>query len=95
MVSDCCQLDGKIWWPSDGAKPICEIGWLLAVGDTPTEVARKMNKQADMLPDGAEASVESLADILREITAEEEAGIKFTDQPLPDPDIVLEPSGGY
>lgn len=90
-VSDCCELDGKIWFPSDGP-PIEEIGWLLAVGDTPTEVARKMNEQADLLPDGAEASVEALADILREITAEEEAGIKFTDKEIPPPEIVLEAS---
>jgi hypothetical protein len=91
-VSDCCQLDGKLWFPSDGNKPIEETGWLVALGDTPTEVARKMNELADQLPDGAEASVESLADILREITAEEEAGIKFTDQEIPPPEIVLETS---
>lgn len=91
-LSDCCELDGKIWFPSDGTKPIEEIGWLVAIGDTPTEVARKMNEQADLLPDSADASVEALADILREITAEEEAGIKFTDQEIPPPEIVLEMS---
>ncbi len=90
-LSDCCEIDDKIWWPSD-EKPIEELGWLVAIGDTPTEVARNMNEQADLLPDGVEASVEALADILREITAEEEADIKFTDQPIPEPEIVLEES---
>jgi len=91
-LSDCCYLDGKFWFPSDGPA-IEEIGWLGAVGNSPTEVARKMNEQADLLPDGADASVEALADILREITAEEEAGIKFTDAEIPPPEIVLEASG--
>jgi hypothetical protein len=90
-VSDCCQLDGKIWFPADGT-PDEEIGWLLAVGDTPTEVAERMNSYADALPDGADACVESLADILRNIQTEEESGIKFTDQPLPAPEIVLAPA---
>ena len=92
QVYDCCELDGKLWWPSDGSKPIDEIGWLCATGDTPTAVARRMNELADQLPDGAEACVESLADILREIPAEEAAGIHFTDEKIPAPEIVLEPS---
>ncbi len=90
-ISDCCELDGKFWFPSDGPA-IEEIGWLVAVGDTPTEVAKTMNAQADLLPDGAEASVEALADVLREIEAEQDAGIEFTDQEIPDPAIVLEDS---
>ncbi len=88
-LSDCCEIDGKIWWPAD-EKPIDELGWLVAIGDTPTETAKEMNKLADLLPDGVDAAVESLADILREITAEEDSGIHFTDQPLPSPEIVLE-----
>jgi hypothetical protein len=91
-VYDCCLLDGKLWWPSDGSKPIDEIGWLRATGDTPLEAARRMNELADLLPEGADACVESLADILREIPAEQAAGIKFSDQEIPPPEIVLEPS---
>jgi hypothetical protein len=90
-VCDCCELDGKIWFPADGPS-IEEIGWLLAVGDTPTEVAEEMNRLADLLPDGADACVESLADILRNIETEEEAGIKFTDHKMPPPEIVLAPA---
>lgn len=90
-VYDCCELDGKIWFPAD-QKTIDETGWLCVTGDTPTEVARRMNELADALPDGADACVESLADILREIPEEEDAGIKFSDEPLPPPEVVLEPS---
>lgn len=91
VLADCYEVEGQPWFPADD-KPIEEIGWLRATGDTPTEVAKEMNRLADMLPDGADAAVESLADILREIEAEQEQGIKFTEQPLPDPEIVLEPS---
>jgi len=91
LCSDCCMIDGQVWWPYDD-KPIVEIGWLVARGNTPTEVAEEMNRLADLLPDGADADVESLADIIREVEEEEKQGIKFTDQPLPDPEIVLEPS---
>ena len=91
MLSDCCEVDGMPWFPSDD-DAISEIGWLCATGDTPTECARRMNELADALPDGADAAVESLADIIREVEAEEEQGIKFTEQPMPDPEVVLEPS---
>lgn len=90
-LSDCCEVDGQIWFPSDD-EPIEEIGWLCAVGNTPTECAKRMNELADMLPDGADAAVESLADIIREVEEEETKGIKFTEQKMPDPEVVLEPS---
>jgi hypothetical protein len=51
-----------------------------------------MNSYADALPDGADACVESLADILRNIQTEEESGIRFTDAKLPPPEIVLAPA---
>jgi hypothetical protein len=91
MFSDCCEVDGQIWFPADEGA-IEEVGWLVATGDTPKETAEQMNLLADMLPDGADAAVESLADIIREIEEEEAKGIKFTDAPMPDPEIVLQPS---
>lgn len=92
MLSDCCEVDGQIWFPADENGSIQEIGWLCATGDTPTEVAEEMNRLADMLPDGADASVEAMADVIREIESEHEEGIRFTEQPMPDPEIVLEES---
>ena len=90
-VCDCCELDGKIWFPAD-KKPIEDTGWLCVTGDSPMDVARAMNEQADLLPDGADACVEALADVLREITKEEKEGIHFTDETIPPPEVVLEPS---
>lgn len=94
MLADCCEVDGQTWFPADdGGGCIEEIGWLRATGDTPIEVAKEMNRLADLLPDGANASVEELADVFREIESEHEQGIHFTEKPMPDPEIVLaEPS---
>ena len=91
MLADYCEVNGQPWFPCDEDK-IDEIGWLVATGDTPTETAQRMNELADMLPDGADAAVESLADIIREVEAEQDKGIRFTDAPMPEPEIVLAPS---
>lgn len=91
MLSDCCEVKDQPWFPADDS-PIEEIGWLVATGDTPTETAQLMNSMADLLPDGANASVESLADIIREIEEMEAKGIPFTDHPMPSPEVVLEES---
>jgi hypothetical protein len=90
-LSDCCAVDGQIWFPADD-EPIEEIGWLCSVGDTPTECAKHMNELSDLLPDGAEAAVESLSDIIREVEEEQKQGIHFTDQKMPEPQVVLEPT---
>lgn len=90
-VYDCCMVDGQYWFPSDD-KPITEIGWLVATGDTPTEVAKEMNRLADLLPDGFDAAVESLADVIREVDDEQKKGIEFGTHPMPEPEVVLEES---
>jgi hypothetical protein len=89
LLADCCEVEGQDWFPSDD-KDIEHVGWLRATGDTPTEVAKEMNRLADLLPDGADASVEDLAAIIREIEEEEKQGIHFTDLPMPDQGVVLE-----
>lgn len=90
-LSDYCEVNGQPWFPADDGT-IEEVGWLCSTGNTPTECAKRMNELADMLPDGADAAVESLADIIREVESEEEQGIHFTDKPMPSPEVVLEPS---
>ena len=90
MLCDCCESDGQPWFPTD-EKEIEEIGWLRSTGDTPTEAAEEMNRLADLLPDGADAAVESLAAIIREVDEAKSAGIPFTEQKMPDPEIVLAP----
>jgi hypothetical protein len=86
-----CEVDGQPWFPP--AEGNAEgLGWLVATGDTPIETAERMNELADMLPDGADASVEALADIIREVEEMESQGVHFTSAPMPDPEIVLEDS---
>lgn len=92
MLMDCCEVAGQPWWPAEDNGSISELGWLVATGDTPEECAREMNRLSDLLPDGVDASVEALADVIRELHQEQEQGIKFSSLPLPEPEIVLEPS---
>jgi hypothetical protein len=92
MLSDYCEVNGKIWFPADEGGSITDIGWLVATGDTPTETAETINKLADELPDGADANVEAIASVIREIESEHQEGIEFTKEKMPDPSIVLEPS---
>lgn len=93
--SKCCNVGNKKWFmpdqmfESEQFNSYRDVGWLVAIGNTPTEVAENMNKLADELPDNCDADVESLAAIIREINTETEEGIHFTDMELPEPEIVL------
>lgn len=89
MLLEFCEVNGQVWFPADEQEPVEIIGWLRATGNTPTEVAENLNSLADNLPDGLEASVEALAQVIREIKSENEAGITFTEMEMPDPEIVL------
>ncbi len=92
LTQQCCQVDGQLWFPPLESEGAGHLGWLLSVGNTPEEALEKMNELADALPDGANAEVEDLADIIREIDSEQSQGIKFTDAKMPEPEIVLQPS---
>jgi hypothetical protein len=66
-----------------------ECGWLVAIGDTPSETVKRINALADSLPDGMDANTECLSYVLKEIHQEEKSGIKFSNQPIPKPEIVV------
>ena len=88
LAQQCCEVAGDLWFPPTGTQS-GHIGWLSVVGDTPTEVFESMNELADMLPDGVDARVEALSDVIKEIESEHAAGIWFTDAPMPTADVVL------
>lgn len=90
MITGCCWVDGKPWFPPEAGIVEDEIGWLVATGNTPTEALKLMNDLADDLPDGVSAAVESLANVIREVESEAKHGIHFTDAPMPEAAIVLE-----
>lgn len=92
LLQNFCEVDGQPWFPPDEDDPVSDVGWLFAVGNTPKEVLERMNTLADALPDGADANVESLADVIREIESEKQEGIHFTDLEMPEPDVVLQES---
>jgi len=92
LLQNYCEVDGQPWFPPDEEDAVCDIGWLVVTGDTPIEVAQKMNAIADELPDGADANVEGLADVIREIESEREQGIHFTELQMPEAEVVLEES---
>jgi hypothetical protein len=88
-LSHCCQVDDRICFsPNRPAQD--EIGWLVAIGDTPKQTIERLKEYAAALPSGVSANVASLADVLHEINQEEDAGIKFSRQPIPELSSVLD-----
>jgi hypothetical protein len=87
--SSCAYIDGRYCFPPDEFHE-GELGWLVALGDTPAEVLARIKCLADLLPDGLNADVEALAGVIKEIDQAKEEGIPFTDQPVPDPATVIE-----
>jgi len=90
VPADCCMVEDKLCWPASDSGGSEEVGWLIAIGNSPEEVIANMNKIADDLPDGMDANTECLAYVLKEIHEEEEKGIEFGKQEIPEPAIVLE-----
>lgn len=87
--SSCALVDGRYCFPPDEFHE-GELGWLVALGDTPAETLDRAKELADMLPDGLNADVEALAGVLKEIEEADKQGIPFTEQPVPEPATVIE-----
>jgi hypothetical protein len=86
--SYCGFLDGCYVFPPDEIHH-GELGWLCCTGDTPDEVLKKAKELADLLPDGLNSDVESLAPVIKEVQTMKEQDIPFTDHPMPEPAAVL------
>jgi hypothetical protein len=80
----CCKLGGVYRFPPDESHA-GDLGWLCAIGDTPRETLDRAKDLADMLPDGLDANIEAMANLIKEIEQAEEEGIPFTKQELPKP----------
>lgn len=80
--SNCCFVDGCYCFPPDELNA-GDLGWLCAIGDSPQEVLDRAKELADMLPDGLNADVEALTDIVKEIKEMDKEGIPFTDKAIP------------
>ena len=89
MISGCCWYKNQPWFPPEPGIIEDEIGWLVTTGDTIQECVDQMNELAGELPDGCSASTDKLMDVMKEIHSEEQEGIDFTEQLVPDPTIVF------
>lgn len=87
--SNCAYLDGCYVFPPDDLHG-GDLGWLVAIGDTPRQVLDRQKELADMLPDGLNADVEALADVIKEIEEAQQKGVPFTREAMPEPAEVLE-----
>lgn len=83
------EIEGRICSPPDEHSGN-DLGWLVATGDTLAETIETIKGYAKLLPDGIDADVGCLADLLGEIKAAESLGMEFTDQAVPEPATVLE-----
>ncbi|SRR6266702_1465405 len=87
--ASCFEYEGSVCFPSEDSNSGDDVGWLVAVADSPGEVIKKINRQADDLPDGLEANTEHLAYVLKEIHLAEKQGAKFGQLPVPGPEFVM------
>lgn len=85
----CTQIGGRTCFPPDPEATAGEIGWLVGVGDTAENAINHLRQNADMLPCGVHAEFDSIADLLKEVEEAEKKGMEFSDQPMPEPEIIL------
>lgn len=88
-ISDCCEVDGKIGIPPQHAHGE-EIGWMVAVEDTPTKVIKKLKEQASKLPDGVKTRLDALVELVHEEEKMQSAGVPITDEKMPNAAAVVE-----
>lgn len=84
-----CKVYDLYWIPPQKHDDI--IGWIVGLGDTIEDAITDVEKTAEVL-DGQnlKINVDSLADSLKAVQEQEKHGIEFTDQPVPEPESVVE-----
>lgn len=87
-LSDCGLFNGVYGFPQDESHG-GELGWLVALGNTPREVLDRAKELADMLPDGCDAKLENLVGLVKEVEQAEKENIPFTDKEIPEPGEVV------
>lgn len=86
----CCQVDGALaippfLWSSE------IIGSVVGIGDTIEDAIDALKEHAEALDgQGLTVHIESLVDVLKSIQDEEDAGVPFTDEPVPKPETALD-----
>jgi len=88
-ISFSCKVDGKICVPPD-PQGVAEIGWCCGIGDTIDEAIGHLRDVKDKMPEGCHVKFESLADLLKEMNAANEAGMEMTEDKIPEPSTIIE-----
>ncbi len=88
LFNTCCYQGGVYCFPPNDYEGN-DLGWLVSIGDSPTEVLEKQKVMADLLPDGLNADVEALASVIKEVATVHQEGIPFTEKRMPEPAEVL------
>jgi hypothetical protein len=83
-----CQLDGKICVPPD-PMGVSEIGWVRGAGSTIQGAVENLKEHVDRMPGCVHVEYHAVAEVLKEIVAEQEMGIEFSKDEPPPPEIVL------
>lgn len=88
LFNTCCKVGNTYCFPpSEYASS--DLGWLISIGNEPKKLLEDQKQAADLLPDGLNADVEALSDVLKEIDTAMEEGVPFTNKELPEPADVL------
>jgi len=87
-ISFSCKINGKICVPPD-PQGVEEIGWVVGCGDTMEESIEHLRANVEEMPDGCHVQFSSIADLLKEIHTAQEAGMKFTEDAVPEPQSVI------
>lgn len=64
-------------------------GWLVATGKSVRQIVDLLKERKEMLPPGFDCDISSMADLLRSLEDAEKKGIEISEQPVPEPEIVL------
>ena len=72
-------------------RPYDSVGMLVGVGNTIMEAVKHAQATAELVKNTPlQVSTDDLLHVLQAVEKEEEAGIEFTDQPMPQPSEVVE-----
>lgn len=85
-----CKVDDLFWIPPQTHDSI--VGWIVGIGDSIAEAVKDAQDTAESLGgQSLKIDTKSLADALRAVKEQEDAGIEFTAEPVPKPETAITP----
>jgi hypothetical protein len=87
--SSAVYAQGLICGPPRNNPTGCE-DWLVGVGDTIEAAVEHIQENSGRLPAGVSCDLSPIAELIQAVQAAEERGMPFTDEVVPEPEIVIE-----